>query len=78
MDRGAWHVTVHGVTKSQTRLSSFTSLLLDKEAGGGLNSIMFIAKYSGFLFKCKVEKLSPPAQRAANYHPQTDKHVFVH
>ena len=24
MDRGAWWVTVHGVTKSQTRLSDFT------------------------------------------------------
>ena len=27
MDRGAWPATVHGVTKSQTRLSKFTSLL---------------------------------------------------
>ena len=26
MDRGAWWATVHGVTKSQTRLSEFTSL----------------------------------------------------
>ena len=26
MDRGAWQATVHGVTKSQTRLSDFTSL----------------------------------------------------
>ena len=26
MDRGAWQVTVHGVIKSQTRLSDFTSL----------------------------------------------------
>ena len=24
MDRGAWWATVHGVTKSQTRLSDFT------------------------------------------------------
>ena len=24
VDRGAWYVTVHGVTKSQTRLSDFT------------------------------------------------------
>ena len=24
MDRGAWWATVHGVTKSQTRLSNFT------------------------------------------------------
>ena len=26
MDGGAWQATVHGVTKSQTRLSHFTSL----------------------------------------------------
>ena len=26
LDRGAWWATVHGVTKSQTRLSNFTSL----------------------------------------------------
>ena len=26
MDGGAWWVTVHGVAKSQTRLSNFTSL----------------------------------------------------
>ena len=24
MDRGAWHAAVHGVAKSQTRLSDFT------------------------------------------------------
>ena len=27
MDRGVWEATVHGVTKSRTRLSNFTSLL---------------------------------------------------
>ena len=26
MDRGAWQATAHGVAKSQTRLSDFTSL----------------------------------------------------
>ena len=26
MDRGAWWATIHGVTKSRTRLSDFTSL----------------------------------------------------
>ena len=26
MDRGTWRATVHGVAKSQTRLSDFTSL----------------------------------------------------
>ena len=28
MDRGAWWATVHGVTKSRTRLNDFTSLHL--------------------------------------------------
>ena len=28
MDRGAWQVTVHGVSKSRTRLSDFTFLHL--------------------------------------------------
>jgi len=27
MDRGAWYATVHGVTKSRTRLSDFTLIL---------------------------------------------------
>ena len=27
MDRGAWQVILHGVTKSQTRLSDYTRLL---------------------------------------------------
>ena len=26
MDREAWHAVIHGVAKSQTRLSDFTSL----------------------------------------------------
>ena len=28
MDRGAWEATAHGVTKSQTRLSTFTQSFL--------------------------------------------------
>ena len=31
MDRGAWWATVHGVAKSRTRLSDFTSLLVYKQ-----------------------------------------------
>ena len=27
MDRGAWRATVHGIAKSRTRLSNFTSLI---------------------------------------------------
>ena len=29
MDREAWHTAVHGVTKSQTRLSDWTKLRLE-------------------------------------------------
>ena len=29
MDRGAWRATVHGVAKSQTRLSDFTQLFIN-------------------------------------------------
>ena len=29
MDREAWHAAVHGVTKSQTRLSDWTELRLE-------------------------------------------------
>ena len=31
MDREVWHATVHGVAKSQTRLSDFTSLISNGE-----------------------------------------------
>jgi len=34
MDREAWWATVHGVAKSQTRLSDFTYLLENKRVGG--------------------------------------------
>ena len=30
MDRGAWQATVHGVAKSRTRLSDFTSTKMEK------------------------------------------------
>ena len=32
MDRGAWQATVHGVAKSQTRLSDFTSFFFKEES----------------------------------------------
>ena len=35
MDRGAWRATVHGVAKSQTRLSNFTSV---PQVGHGFSS----------------------------------------
>ena len=35
MDGGAWWATIHGVAKSQTRLSDFTSPLLETADEGG-------------------------------------------
>ena len=35
MDGGAWKAAVHGVPKSQTRLSNFTSLHFTSNYGGG-------------------------------------------
>ena len=35
IDRGAWWATVHGVTKSQTRLSDFTFTYLIGSVGSG-------------------------------------------
>ena len=37
MDREAWLATVHGVTKSQTRLSNFTYLLKAEEMSLNIN-----------------------------------------
>ena len=31
MDRGAWRITVHGITKSQTQLSTHTHRSFDEE-----------------------------------------------
>ena len=33
MDREAWHVAIHGVAKSQTRLSDWTELMPWKDSG---------------------------------------------
>ena len=39
MDREAWRAVVHGVVKSQTRLSDWTELKLKRYyVGGGINS----------------------------------------
>ena len=43
MDRGAWQATVHGVAKSQTRLSDFTSL------HHNLKRLPMISKLSWFI-----------------------------
>ena len=37
MDREAWHATIHGVAKSQTRLSNWSDLIWMKEMKDGIN-----------------------------------------
>ena len=47
---GAWWATVHGVTKSRTQLSDFTSMLCQIESLNSLNHLTFIALgYKGSL-----------------------------
>ena len=36
-DREAWHAAVHGVSKSHSRLSNWTTSLMDKKTGSQLN-----------------------------------------
>ena len=62
MDRGAWWATVHGVAKSQTRLSDFTSLHFKHSISDScslpccyycyqylLRGVSISTKYSGFI-----------------------------
>ena len=47
MDRGAWWATVHGVAKSQTRLSHFTSLHFTLAGRSGLQkTLLFLLESS--------------------------------
>ena len=57
-DRGAWWATVHGVTKSQTRLSDFTS---QPYLGSAINGLKFWIKVykEKFLLKKKYFKYYP-------------------
>ena len=50
MDRGAWGATVHGVEKSQTRLSDFSSAKLLLLVGGMLFSKDHLAHSLRVLF----------------------------
>ena len=50
MDREAWHATVHGVAKSQTRLSSWTELILFLFYKPFKHvSLIFFAQFSGHI-----------------------------
>ena len=44
MDRGAWQATVHGVTKSQTRLSNYitTNLIEQLSPPDGTNDLTWL------------------------------------
>ena len=61
MDRGAWQATVHGVAKSQTRLSNFTFTFILPEhkseffAAAGNNSTAREATTSSNLLPCLQE-----------------------
>ena len=53
MDRGAWWATVHGVAKSQTRLSDFTftftfhfQQLTNEQRFGKVKSFLFLVVFS--------------------------------
>ena len=61
MDREAWHSVIHGVAKSQTRLSNWTELIMEKSFFLNLFSIAFtiskeILKYILFLLHSKIFK----------------------
>ena len=60
MDRGAWRATVHGVAKSQTRLSNFTSLpllLLLKPTALGSSSFILPLQYLSCAHVCSFHNL---------------------
>ena len=49
MDRGAWWATVHGVAKSQTRLSDFHSLMASVQALGLL--VLYVVNKGNISFE---------------------------
>ena len=52
MDRGAWYATVHGVTKSWTRLSGFTFTVYHRTASLLLHTILLMIFKFYKLFPC--------------------------
>ena len=58
MDGEAWWATVHGVAKSQTRLSDFTSLHFTSLSDPGINS---------HLLHCQVDSLPLGCQRSPGF-----------
>ena len=39
MDRGDWQATVHRVTKSQTRLSDYTTTTVQRQSGAAMDGV---------------------------------------
>ena len=53
MDRGAWQATVHGVAKSQVRLSNYHSHMLMKISPQLMHThVHYLQKYPPTLFIC--------------------------
>ena len=50
MDREVWRAAVHGVTKSQTRLSDWTELLTNRDAFNILRVYYYLSKFSWIFF----------------------------
>ena len=57
MDRGAWQATVHGVTKSQTRLNDFTHTV-------GLNAMILVFFFFLIVLSQLLERLRQKEKRA--------------
>ena len=55
MDREAWHATVHGVTKSQTRLPNWTELISSERIHWGLfYAYIIFLRHKGKKYVCSI------------------------
>ena len=55
MDREAWCATIHGVTKSRTRLSDWTELNWEQQNWSYHKISMFLQSINYFFWKCSKE-----------------------
>ena len=62
MDGGAWKAAVHGVTKSQTRLSDFTSLQKDDKVISYFITLFPLLTFPFDSFLCFKSPFFPTAQ----------------
>ena len=72
MDRGAWRATVHGVTKSQTRLR--THACVHARAFGGSGPVCRVASWLQFHNPCKQDTLR---HDACSWCMSTTNRVFI-